>query len=231
MREWKREIKVDTFPFSSLLQRLCLEYNTLPQTSGVSVFKVIFCAFAFIQHKGWQDRQETRGERQRGMERKSPKPNQGCCNCMASVQTTRPPRHPVCGYFNLLRAQTTYCMYICLPVSIYFLSSLSIYFLPQMAVDIPAACWWHTGWVVESCRVHPDYRPGTRSYPEHHRALHQFQTTKVAEPPQLGSWLVATETRRTSKPSSQTGRNPLVSSCGPWKWSLQTMSTKYYNYQ
>lgn len=88
--------------------------------------------------------------------------------------------------------------------------------LPQMAADIPAACWWRTGWAVVSYRAHPDYRPGTGSYPERHRAPYRSLTTWVAVPPQSGPWLVAVETRRTSKPSSQSWRNLLASFCCLW---------------
>lgn len=80
-----------------------------------------------------------------------------------------------------------------------FRNTLSI--LPQMAINIPAACWQHTSWVEGSYRVHPDYRPGTRSYPGHHRAPHRSLTTRVVVRPQWGPWLVAAGMRKTRKPS------------------------------
>lgn len=85
-----------------------------------------------------------------------------------------------------------------------------------MAVDIPAACWWRTDWAVVSYRVRPDYRPGTGSSPEHHRAPYRSLTTTVAVPPRSGPWLVAAGTRRTSKLSCQSWRKPLASFCCPW---------------
>lgn len=87
--------------------------------------------------------------------------------------------------------------------------------LPQMAVDIPAACWWRTDLAVVSYRVHPDYRPGRGSYPEHHRAPSMSLTTRVAMLPQSGPWLVAAETRKTSKQSFQNGRILLTFFCCP----------------
>ncbi len=97
-----------------------------------------------------------------------------------------------------------------------FIQTSPSFFLPQTAEDIPVACWWRTGWVAVSWRVHQDYRPGTGNCPEPHKAPYWSLTTMVAVHPRSGPWLVAAEMRRTSTQCSQSRRKLLTSFCFPW---------------